>query len=277
MIKTVPPAAWPMRTALSLARWPWPAPALLAWAAGWLGWALLGALGMPSSGALAGGWCLSMMVAWPCRGWRRKLIAAAGFPLSALALGFGLGLGAGAAAWVWLLPLLLLLAAYPLRAWRDAPFFPTAVGALEGLSAITGEPRCVLDAGCGLGHGLVELRRLWPHAELRGVEWSPVLAWLAAWRGRKRGLRAQVQRGDMWALPWRGHDLVYLFQRPESMARAWARAQAELEPGAWLVSLEFAVPGVNPHACLQGDDRRTVWIYRPVPPIKTSTDGRTGR
>ena len=37
--------------------------------------------------------------------------------------------------------------------------------------------------------------------------------------------------------------MVYLFQRPESMERAFAKATHELAPGCWLVSLEFAVPG----------------------------------
>ena len=55
-----------------------------------------------------------------------------------------------------------------------------------------------------------------------------------------------MRRGDTWVFPWSGHDLVYLFQRPESMARAWDKAVAEMCPGAWLVSLEFAVPGRRP-------------------------------
>ena len=57
-----------------------------------------------------------------------------------------------------------------------------------------------------------------------------------------------MRRGDLWQQPWQGCDLVYLFQRPESMARAWDKARAELAPGRFLVSLEFAVPGVAPVA-----------------------------
>ena len=30
----------------------------------------------------------------------------------------------------------------------------------------------VLDAGCGLGHGLQALRRAYPQAQLHGMEWS---------------------------------------------------------------------------------------------------------
>lgn len=261
------------RQAVSWPSLPWPLPALLAWGAGWAAWWVAHAAQAPAALALATGLGLALLLALRCQGARRRIIAAAGFPLSALLL----GAGADLPAWTWLLLLLPLLALYPLRAWRDAPFFPTPAAALQGLGDVTGAPRRVLDAGCGLGHGLAELRRQWPQAELHGVEWSPLLAALAALRARAAGLRACVRRGDMWAQPWGGHDLVYLFQRPESMARAWNKARAELVPGAWLVSLEFAVPDVTPVACLQGPGRRTVWVYRLGGGSEDSIHGPAGR
>ena len=56
--------------------------------------------------------------------------------------------------------------------------------------------------------------------------------------------------------------MVYLFQRPESMARAMDKALAQLQAGAWLVSLEFEVKGATPHATVFGADGRPVWVYR---------------
>ncbi|MGE5331900.1 MAG: class I SAM-dependent methyltransferase, partial [Nitrospirota bacterium] len=116
----------------------------------------------------------------------------------------------------------------------------------------------VLDAGCGLGDGLRALRRAYPQARLEGVEWSWPLRFLCALRCPW----AQVRRGDMWRTDWSSYQLVYLFQRPESMARAAAKAQAEMASGSWLVSLEFAVPGVLPQAQLRLPGDRVVWIYR---------------
>ncbi|MDP2004893.1 MAG: class I SAM-dependent methyltransferase [Rubrivivax sp.] len=255
-------------------RLPWPLPALLVWAGGWLLWALLGAAGAAPAWAFGLALAAATAAALACRGRWRQGIAAAGYPLSALAL----GLAGALPSWVWLLLLLPVLALYPLRAWRDAPLFPTPHAALAGLDTVVGQPRCVHDAGCGLGHGLAALHRLWPQARLSGVEWSPLLALATRWRCRP----AQVQRGDMWAVPWGGYDLVYLFQRPESMARAFAKAARELAPGAWLVSLEFAVPGVAPVACLQGDGRKPVWVYQPAGPAAApctaaSTTAQRGR
>ena len=66
----------------------------------------------------------------------------------------------------------------------------------------------------------------------------------------------------MWRADWSGYQLVYLFQRPESMARAAAKARAELAPGAWLVSLEFPLPDTQPQAQLRLPGGRRVWLYQ---------------
>ena len=236
---------------------PWPLPALLAWLLAWGLWAAANRLGLPPAMAFAIASAAGLGCALPIVGrWRRALVVL-GFPLSALAS------GAAVPAWGWLLALAPLLLAYPLRAWSDAPFFPTPQRALEGLDKAVGlaPDARVLDAGCGLGHGLAALRRVWPRAELHGIEWSRPLAALTALRCRW----ARVARGDMWAGSWAGYSLVYLFQRPESMARAWAKACVEMAPGSWLISLEFAVPGLPPTARLGGANDRPVWIYRVAP------------
>jgi SAM-dependent methyltransferase len=230
----------------------------MAWGVAWVVWALAGAL--PQALAFALATAAGALLAWPCTGWWRQSIAALGFPLSALVL----GAAAGLPAWAWLLMLLPLLALYPMRAWQDAPFFPTPVDALQGAEKLVGQPQRVLDAGCGLGDGLRALRLVWPQAELQGVEWSAALVWGAKLRCRLMGLRACVWRADMWATPWAGHDVVYVFQRPESMPRVFAKAARELSPGAWLLSLEFEVPGQKPTAQLQGPGRKPLWLYQPA-------------
>lgn len=238
--------------AFTPAAWPWPLPALSAWLAAWVSFGALRWSGAPAAAAFATGLAAGLALAWPLAGGRRRAIAAGGFPLSALALGAASGLPA----WAWAVAALLLLLAYPLRAWRDAPFFPTPADALNGLDRVIALPAGarVLDAGCGLGHGLAALRRVWPEARLEGVEWSRPLAAWAAWRRRD----AVVRRGDMWAASWAGLDVLYVFQRPESMARVLDKARREM-PGGWLVSLEFEAPGLKPAARLGS---RPLWVYR---------------
>ncbi len=71
-----------------------------------------------------------------------------------------------------------------------------------------------------------------------------------------------MRQGDIWQADWSGYDMVYLFQRPESMPRAVAKARAELRPGAWLVSLEFEAPALTSTAAWRTPGGRMVWLYR---------------
>ena len=234
-------------------RLPWPAPALIAWAGAWALHALLLPRAGPLAALLAGCALGTLASLWGTRWWRRVLIAL-GFPLSLALTG-----AAALPAWAWLIPLVLLLAVYPLNAWRDAPLFPTPAGALQGLETLAPLPpeARVLDAGCGLGDGLRALRQAYPLARLDGLERSWPLRWLCALRCPW----ARVRQGDIWLADWSSYQLVYLFQRPESMTRALVKA-GEMAPGSWLVSLEFPLPGVAPQAQWPvREGGRMVWVY----------------
>jgi hypothetical protein len=245
----------------------WPTPALAGWLACAVCWMTLERLGwaaLPAwAAAVALGGMFAVVAASRHASRTRVALMAGGFPAATVLQALAhqrVGDTVQLPAWLWLAPLLALLALYPLRAWRDAPLFPTEAGALDQLSDVIHLPAGarVLDAGCGLGHGLRALGRAWPDAELDGIEWSAPVAWLAAWRLRA----ARVRRGDMWAHSWAGYDLVYLFQRPETMQRAVAKARAEMTPGSWLVSMEFEAHDARPFARLHTPGGKPVWIYR---------------
>ena len=235
---------------------PWPLPAIGAWGCAWVTFVLLVQLRLPAW--LAAAWALlaPAWVALQSAGWLRRSLVLAGFPLSSLVL----GQSAAIPPWAWLFPLVALLAIYPVRAWRDAPVFPTTRGTLDGLAARLSLPAQarILDAGCGLGHGLRELQAQWPSARLDGVERSALLAMMATLRCPY----ARVRSADMWAGSWAKVDLLYLFQRPESMPQAWQKACLEMRPGSWMVSLEFAVPGITADFEHQAPGHRRLWIYR---------------
>ena len=233
----------------------WPLPALAAWLGCWLVFLLGERLGVDTSAAavaatVAGG---ALALRAPSR--RRRVVVAAGFPLS-LAIGHADALPA----WTWPVALVALALVYSPTVWRDAPLFPTWRRALRGLGSAVPLARdaLVLDAGSGSGAALVELRREYPHARLTGIERSWPL-WLAS---ALRCRFARVRRGDFWSADWRPYALVYLFQRPESMPRALAKAAHELRPGAWLASLEFEIGTLVPQGVLDDGDGRRVWLYR---------------
>lgn len=242
--------------------WPWPLPALAVWVLAWSVLVVARLLQLPLWPALMLATAVGLGGSVWGGTWVRRAVMALGFPLSwwLVAGSAGTSVLAGLPAWGWLVPLALVLALYPPTTWKDAPLFPTPAGALDGLAEQVPLPLAghVLDAGCGLGDGLMALERAYPEVHLHGLEHSWPLRLLCALRAR----HATVRQGDMWAKPWSGFDMVYLFQRPETMARAWAKAQAELKPGAWLASLEFAVPGVPPTFTWTCPDGRPLWLYQ---------------
>lgn len=215
---------------------------------------LLSARFLPMGMALLLACALPVLLSPLAAGWWRRGLVASGFPLALICSG-----AAGVSGWLWLVPLALLLLVYPLGAWRDAPLFPTPRGALAQL------PHCaplsmgarVLDAGCGLGDGLLALREAYPDASAKGIERSRLLQLVCALRCPW----AQVRKGDIWKHNWDAYALVYLFQRPESMSRAYDKARAEMAPGSFLVSLAFEVPGVRPTAHFAVGSGHPVWIY----------------
>ena len=188
----------------------------------------------------------------------RRLLLAAGFPMSWMVM--SQGAATDLPGFVWLLPLGLFLLLYPPAVWRDAPLFPTPKAAFDGLAHQVPLPLAghVLDAGAGLGDGLLALDRAYPDVNLHGLEHSWPLRCACALRCPT----ARVRQGDMWQTDWSKYDMVYLFQRPESMKQAWDKAMAELKPGAWLASLEFPVVGQKPTQEWTCPDGRPLWLYQ---------------
>ena len=193
----------------------WPLPTVLTWAAAWLLFRQLLGQGAALHTALGAATALGVALSLLGNSWWRRVLIAGGFPLS-LALSLpSLGVAVAIPAWAWLIPLLMLLAVYPLNAWRDAPLFPTPARALDGLPqhAPLTDGAQVLDAGCGLGHGLKALRRAYPKAQLHGLEWSWPLRGLCALRCPW----AQVRRADIW----RQIGLRMTWSTSSSGPRAW--------------------------------------------------------
>ena len=239
----------------------WPVPALLVWAGAWMLYAVAAAIGATAPWPMVAACTLGVFFSVIGSTRSRQLALALGFPLSLWVSGTH-----AVPSWAWLAPLALALLVYPGRSWRDAPLFPTPLQALRELPPRAPLPAgaALLDAGCGLGDGLRALRLAYPEARFFGIETSWPLRLMAALRCPW----AKIWQGDIWLEDWRDYDLVYLFQRPETMERAVAKAQAELRPGAWLVSLEFVAAAIEPTAVVYAGGGRPVWLYQqPFKPV----------
>ena len=158
----------------------WPVPALLAWGSSWLIFKGLQSIGLSETMALVlaafwGGF-LSRFGHTPMR----KALIVLGFPMSIVVSSSTLSVPP--LAWLFLLGLIVLI--YPRKAWRDAPLFPTPKKALREMPEHVAFPAGarILDAGSGMGDGLLALREAFPRAELHGVEMSWPLRVLRATR-----------------------------------------------------------------------------------------------
>lgn len=245
----------------------WPLPAILTWALAWAAYTAALELPwlrhpLPPLLGVAVGLLAARFVQSPTR----RLMLVAGFPFSWWLIGQG-----SMPAWAWLLALAALWLLYPVSSWGDAPLFPTRADSLQGLRDAVPLPpgATLLDAGCGAGDGLLALEQAYPDAYLHGIERSWPLRLISAWRCPW----AKVRQGDMWRQDWSGFDLVYVFQRPESMPRALAKACDELKPGAWLASLEFEATEAEPTQRWSCADGRTLWLYQAPITTRRSSPG----
>lgn len=232
----------------------WPLPALWVWGGAWLIYLNARAL-LPEMWAMALACAVAVAFSVVGSTTARRWALALGFPISLWLSG-----AASLPAWGWLLPLGLALLIYPVHAWHDAPIFPTPLNALRELPHAAPLPAdaLIMDAGCGVGDGLRALRMAYPQARFCGIEFSWPLRFAAALRCPW----ARIWHGDIWQADWSDYDLVYLFQRPETMPHAVAKARENMKPGAWLVSLEFEATELAPTAVVQASADRPVWLYQ---------------
>ncbi|MBP9227121.1 MAG: methyltransferase domain-containing protein [Azonexus sp.] len=171
-------------------------------------------------------------------------------PLVVLARGMDLP------SWLWASGFLLLLLIFWRTDTSQVPLYLTnRKSRYAVLSVLPATPCRVIDLGCGDGALLRHLARSRPDCTFVGFEHAP-LTW--AWaRLSTHGLaNVDIRRGDFWTHPLAGYDLVYAFLSPAPMARLWAKARAEMSPGARLVSNSFVVPEQAPLAVVDVDDKR---------------------
>lgn len=124
--------------------------------------------------------------------------------------------------------------------------------------ARTYQVKSMLDLGSGLGGVVRALARAGLHA--KGVEYSPLLAWLSQLWCRWSGL-GQVVRGDMWQTDLSQVDMVYAFLSPVPMSRLWQKACSEMRSGSLLVSNSFAIEDVEPLEVWELSDGRQTQLF----------------
>lgn len=186
-----------------------------------------------------------------------KAMRAGMFPASYCALWASVWLPS----WTWGLCFLAGLLVYPRLDASTAPLWrsPKELGLSLGmaLSTMDFKPGTALDAGCGLGDGVLAMRTAIPDAQVDGME-SAWLPWIIAMLRCGKG----ISRIDMWSASWSEYDLVYLFLRPEAMPRAKEKCARELRPEAIVACLDFPIPDSLPLLVFEPKEGRQVRLYK---------------
>lgn len=149
-------------------------------------------------------------------------------------------------AWLFLLGFVLLLLVNWNSLREQVPLYLSGRKAQQRLQQFMSErepPLCFVDLGCGTAGTVLQLARRFPRGQFVGVETAPLLfafAWLRCLLQENCSIRYR----SLWQVELGEFDAVYCFLSPVPMPRLWAKAQAEMCAGSWLISNTFEIPGV---------------------------------
>lgn len=126
----------------------------------------------------------------------------------------------------------------------------------------------------GAGTGAVLFRAADRGARVVGVEVEPVRVLILRLRRRLRPDRSRIALawGNLFDLDFRSATVVAVFLWPEAMRRLRPRFEAQLAPGARIVSHYHPLPGYVPAAV---DAAQKVYLYRwpPAPDPRAPVSG----
>lgn len=164
--------------------------------------------------------------------------------------------------------ILLALAAFFLftmayAAVSAAPWVPTKkrdIGRLKDIAKLkAGE--IVYELGCGDGRVLIELTKN-SGARGIGIEMSALHVLIAKLRAAIGKALVEVRWGNLFKTNLAEADVVYLFLMPEAYKKLRPKFEAELKPGARVVSYVWPIPGWEPKEISKEQGKLDLYLYQ---------------
>lgn len=111
----------------------------------------------------------------------------------------------------------------------------------------------MVEAGSGWGSLALPLARANPDRQVIALENSPLPFAVSSLR-RSLGVASnlRLERRDLYTFDYKEADLVVCYLYPGAMKRLSDQLRHELKPGAWIISIGFALPHWQPelqHTC----------------------------
>lgn len=170
----------------------------------------------------------------------------------------------GLPAWLYLLGFVVLVSVNLNSLRERVPLYLSGRRAQQQLAdwiAERDQPVRFVDLGCGTAGTLLHLARRFPRGQFVGVETAPLLFVIAWLRCLLQG-NCQIRFQSLWRTDLADFDAVYCFLSPVPMLRLWAKAQAEMSAGSWLISNSFTIPGTEPGAVRElNEGRQTQLLF----------------
>lgn len=130
------------------------------------------------------------------------------------------------------------------RSWMQRFLFDRVHRAVLRMAADLGEPSTILDVGCGTGKLLRTARKLWPSAQLIGVDPAPRMVEVAS--RLAPDITFHVGSGEDLPLPDDSVDLALSttsFHHWHDQAAGVREIQRVLRPGGHFILADVAAPG----------------------------------
>jgi hypothetical protein len=166
------------------------------------------------------------------------------------------------------LVVLVVFAAYQTSRTRMG-YIPLRAGAVTAVVEAFGIPRAaqttLFDLGCGDGRILEAALQTHPNIGTAGVEFHPMILWLARWRLRRWSSRVRMVRGDLLQTDLREATYIFTYLNSPTMALLEPKLNKELPRGARLVSCDFPLPTRKPTRTVKIGEpwqlAQTLYIY----------------
>ena len=170
----------------------------------------------------------------------KKILIFLGFPISSLLL----QINQNPNTILWFTLLIILVIIYPPISWRDAPLYPTPKDSLIGLNKVLNlkSDDKILDFGSGAGHGIKAIQSEWANNHIFGVENSSLLFLYT----KIKYPQSKIIFKDMWDIDLSQFNVLYVFQRPDTMNKIWEKAKKEMPKNSFIISLSFPIQNASP-------------------------------
>ena len=156
----------------------------------------------------------------------------------------------------------VLLLSFAYAASAGAPWVPTKKGDVDRLNKLVSlsEGDSFVELGCGNGRVCRAVLENNPGARVVGVELSIAQYLVARLQSASKPIRYYFQ--NVFKHDLSQYDVVYMFLMPETYEKMVPKLEAEVKPGAQVISYVWPIPGWEPELVDKKKDALDLYVYR---------------